>query len=334
MKTGDIGEFEFIKRLTGDCVINNSGIVRSIGDDAAVYDPEPGILQVLTTDLLAEDIHFTRKSISAWNLGYKSLAVNLSDIAAMGANPRHAFVSIAIPNDISVEYMDEVYAGMKELARIHNTNILGGDTTSSRSGLVINIAVTGSAPSNNILYRNAAKKGDLVFVTGTLGDSRAGLHLILNDLPYSGDNEELYMAHVRPRPHVDEGLFLGGCDGVHAGIDISDGLSSDLGHIADESSMGFILYADRIPVSGNLRIFCGDHGFNPVKYALEGGEDYVLAVTIDPDKAEAIIDEYNKRFEYPLVHIGEITDSTLRQLKEPGGELLDLLPGGWDHFKS
>src|SRR6056297_1006894 len=197
MKTGDIGEFEFIKRLTGDCVINNSGIVRSIGDDAAVYDPEPGILQVLTTDLLAEDVHFTRKSISAWNLGYKSLAVNLSDIAAMGANPRHAFVSIAIPNDISVEYMDEVYAGMKELARIHNTNILGGDTTSSRSGLVINIAVTGSAPSNNLLYRNVAKKGDLVFVTGTLGDSRAGLHLILNDLPYSGDNEELYMAHVR-----------------------------------------------------------------------------------------------------------------------------------------
>ncbi len=334
MKTGDIGEFEFIKRLTGDCVINTSGIVRSIGDDAAVYDPEPGILQVLTTDLLAEDVHFTRKSISPGNLGYKSLAVNLSDIAAMGAEPRHAFVSIAIPNDISLEYMDEVYTGMKELARIHDTNILGGDTTSSRSGLVINIAVTGSAPSNNLLYRNAAREGDLVFVTGSLGDSRAGLHLILNDLPYTGDNEELYMAHVRPRPHVDEGLFLGGFDGVHAGIDISDGLSSDLGHIADESNRGFIIYADRIPVSDNLSRFCDNYGFDPVKYALEGGEDYVLAITIDPAKAEAIIEEYNKRFEYPLVHIGEITADTLHQLKEPRGELSDLLPGGWDHFKS
>jgi thiamine-monophosphate kinase len=267
------------------------------------------------------------------NLGYKSLAVNLSDIAAMGARPRHAFVSIAIPGDISVEYMDDIYDGMKELARIHDTNILGGDTTSSRSGLVINIAVTGSAPSDNLLYRNAAREGDLVFVTGPPGESRAGLHLILNDLPYTGHNEALYMAHVRPRPHIDEGLFLGSRDGVHAGIDISDGLSSDLGHIADESNSGFIIYADHIPVSDNLRRFCDNHGFDPVKYALEGGEDYVLAVTVDPAKAEAIIAEYNKRFEYPLVHIGEITGNSLRQLKEPGGKVSDLLPGGWDHFK-
>ena len=164
MNLKDIGEFGFIKRITPDSVNNPVNVMRAIGDDAAVFAIGKNECVVLTTDLLVERVHFIKEAVTGYQLGYKSLAVNLSDIAAMGAVPQHAFVSIGIPKETPIDYLDEIYRGMKDLAKQYSVNILGGDTTSSIVDLIINVAVTGVAKKKSLLYRNTAKEGDVIFV--------------------------------------------------------------------------------------------------------------------------------------------------------------------------
>jgi thiamine-monophosphate kinase len=253
MNLKEIGEFGFIKKISRGCLIRPDTIFKGIGDDAAAFITEPGYLTLITTDLLVERIHFLREATSGFDLGYKSLAVNLSDIAAMGGIAREAFVSIAIPGDCQLDYLDQIYDGIKNLAAKFDVNILGGDTTSSRIDLIINIVVQGIVSKEEILCRDAARPGDIIFSTGFLGDSRAGLHLILNKI--AADTQalkSLLNAHKLPEPHLSEGRFLARQPGVHAAIDTSDGLSSDLGHIVEESRVGARLFADKIPVSQEL----------------------------------------------------------------------------------
>ena len=271
MRLKDIGEFGFIKKISRGCLIRPQNIVKAIGDDAAAFRSDPDRLSLITTDLLVERIHFLRKAISGFDLGFKSLAVNLSDIAAMGGTAHEAFVSIAIPEECSIEYLEEIYEGMKQLAAGFDVNILGGDTTRSRIDLIINVVVHGSVAENEILCRDAAKPGDIIFSTGFLGDSKAGLHFILNNIAVdSEESKSLLKAHLLPEPHLREGRFLAKQKAVHAAIDTSDGLSSDLAHIIEESGIGARLYADKIPISENLKIFCTRFDFDPVKYALSG----------------------------------------------------------------
>jgi len=287
MTLKSIGEFGFIKKISRGCLIRPDHVIKSIGDDAAAFTIESGLVSLITTDLLVERIHFLRKSISGFDLGYKSLAVNLSDIAAMGGNAREAFISIAIPGNCPLEYLEALYDGIKSLAARFDVNILGGDTTSSKEDLIINIVVQGTVDRAQMLCRDAACPGDIIVSSGYLGDSKAGLHLILNNLPTdTEDIQVLYRAHVLPEPHLDEGRFLASQPGTHAGIDSSDGLSSDLGHIAEESQVGATLYSDKIPVSEALIKFCSKFDFDPVEYALSGGEDYTLLCTIAPESAE------------------------------------------------
>jgi thiamine-monophosphate kinase len=331
MKLKEIGEFGFIDRIARGSICNPRDIIRGIGDDAAVFSIDKNEKIVITTDLLIEKIHFLRDKIKPYDLGCKAMAVNLSDIAAMGARPGHALISIGIPNHIEIAYLDRLYSGLKETAANHGVNIIGGDTTGSESGLVINITLTGSAPKDKILYRNTAKPGDKIFVTGSLGDSRAGLYLILNDIKPSGIYSKLLTAHNRPYPYVQEGRFLAGSDGVHAAIDISDGLSSDLGHIADESGTGFVLYTDSLPVSGSLKKFCEKFSFNIIDYALKGGEDYVLAFTVKASIAKKIESVYKKKFGKEIFCIGEITQK--KRLIYRNGKYFPVKAEGWDHFR-
>src|SRR5210317_2205551 len=206
MKLNEIGEFGFIKKISRGCLIRPDHFIKSIGDDAAAFTIEPDLVSLITTDLLVERIHFIRNSISGFDLGYKSLAVNLSDIAAMGGQAREAFVSIAIPQDCPLEYMEAFYDGMKRLAARFDVNILGGDTTRSKEDLIINIVVQGTVDREQMLCRDAARPGDIIVSTGYLGDSRAGLHLILNNIPTdTNDWKALYRAHVAPEPHLHEG---------------------------------------------------------------------------------------------------------------------------------
>jgi thiamine-monophosphate kinase len=335
MTLHDIGEFGFIKKISRGCLIRPDNIIKSIGDDAAAFTMEPDQVSLITTDLLVERIHFIRNSIAGSDLGYKSLAVNLSDIAAMGGIAREAFVSIAIPQDCPLEYMETFYDGMKRLAARFHVNILGGDTTRSKEDLIINIVIQGTVDREQMLCRDAARPGDIIVSTGYLGDSRAGLHLILNNIPTdTNDWKALYRAHVAPEPHLHEGRFLASQPDTHAGIDTSDGLSSDLGHIAEESQVGAVLFADKIPVSELLLKFCSRFGFDPVEYALSGGEDYTLLCTIAPENIEETAAKFQSEFKRPLFCIGEINDTNRLEIIHPDGTTNPIVPTGWNHFKT
>jgi thiamine-monophosphate kinase len=334
MTLKDIGEFGFIKKISRGCLIRPESIVKAIGDDAAAFTTDPDRISLVTTDLLVERIHFLRHAISGFDLGYKSLAVNLSDIAAMGGTARESFVSIAIPQDCPLDYLEEVYDGMKDLAARFDVNILGGDTTRSIIDLIINVVVHGTVVREKMLCRDAAEPGDVIFSTGYLGDSKAGLHLILNDTPADSDEwHHLRRAHLLPEPHLLEGRFLAQQPGVKAAIDTSDGLSSDLGHIAEQSGVGAILNADDIPVSEDLELFCRQFKFDPVEYALSGGEDYTLLVTVSPEKAAAVAESFQNKFSRPLFRIGDITAGTQMTLRYPDGSTSPIAPSGWNHFK-
>ena len=335
MNLKEIGEFGFIKKISRGCLIRPDNIVKAIGDDAAAFMTEPGRLSLITTDLLVERIHFLRDAISGFDLGYKSLAVNLSDIAAMGGTAREAFISIAIPDDCHLDYLEAIYSGIKDLAAGFDVNVLGGDTTHSKVDLIINIVVQGIVSKEELLCRDAARPGDVIFSTGFLGDSKAGLHLTLNEI--AADTETiaaLLKAHRVPEPHLRQGRFLARQGGVHAAIDTSDGLSSDLAHIAEESRVGARLYADKIPISQNLKDFCIRFDFDSIDYALSGGEDYTLLCTIAPQNADKIASAFEKEFKRPLFAIGEITSKEQIELVYPDGETKPLTPTGWDHFKA
>jgi len=335
MKLKDIGEFGFIEKISRGCLIRSDNIIKAIGDDAAAFYTDAGLVCLVTTDLLVERVHFMRDATTGFNLGYKSMAVNLSDIAAMGGTAREAFVSVAIPEDCSTDFLEDVYRGIKDLAGKFNVNILGGDTTRSIIDLIINISVTGSVQKEELLLRNAAQCGDIIFSTGFLGDSRAGLHLILNNIPAdSKELKELFNSHILPRPFLREGRFLASQTGVHAAIDSSDGLSSDIGHIAKESNVGVRLLTEKIPVSENLIYFCNRFEFNPVEFALAGGEDYTLLCTVSPDKADDVAEKYLKTFNNPLYPIGKITDPGKMEIIDSSGRAKEFKPEGWDHFKS
>jgi thiamine-monophosphate kinase len=284
--------------------------------------------------LLVERIHFIRKSISGFDLGHKSLAVNLSDIAAMGGQAREAFVSIGIPLTCPLDYLKAVYDGIKHLAAKFNVNILGGDTTRSEVDLIISVVVYGTVEKNRLLRRDAAEPGDIIFSTGNLGDSKAGLHLILNNLPVdSTETKTLYRAHVLPEPHLREGRFLAGQSGIRAAIDVSDGLSSDIGHITEQSELGATIYATQIPISDSLKTFCAAHGFDPLEYALGGGEDYILLCTAAPQNADEIAHNFQRRFKRPLFRIGKTTAECRLEVVYANGTSRAISPRGWDHFK-
>ncbi len=334
MSLKEIGEFGFIRRIRRGCLTRPEGVIQGIGDDAAAFRTDGRLVSLVTTDLLVERVHFLRQAISGCDLGHKSLAVNLSDIAAMGGTAREAFVSIAIPDDCGLAYLEDIFQGMKDLARSHAVNILGGDTTLSRSDLVINVVVCGVVAENEMLTRAAARPGDVIFCTGCLGDSRAGLHLILEGAPAEAPElQALLAAHRRPEPHLREGRLLASTPGVRAAIDVSDGLSSDLGHIVEESRAGARIYSARIPVSANLHFFCRRFGRSPLDYALSGGEDYTLLLTAAAGEADRIAGAFQTAFGRPLYAIGEITDTTRMELVDDAGTVTPIDPTGWDHFK-
>jgi thiamine-monophosphate kinase len=334
MKLKEIGEFGFINRISRGCLIRPEGVIKGIGDDAAAFRADSRLVSLVTTDLLVERVHFLREAISAYELGHKCLAVNLSDIAAMGGTAREAFVSIAIPEGYELDALEDLFQGMKDLGARYAVNILGGDTTCSQADLIINVAVYGQVPEDQMLTRGAAQPGDVIFTTGFLGDSRAGLHLILDKVPIdTPELKALLAAHLHPEPHLREGRLLASSGGVRAAIDVSDGLSSDLGHILEESRVGARIQAEKLPISDNLRSYCRRFGKSPAEYALAGGEDYVLLLTAAAERCSDVARVFQAAFGRPLYAIGEITDSMSMELVGPGATLTPLAPTGWDHFK-
>jgi len=331
MKLKEIGEFGFIDRIKEGCLIREKNVIKAIGDDCSVFRMSGDLVSLFTTDMLVENIHFLRRPMPPFKLGRKSLAVNISDIAAMGGTPREAVISIAIPADLDVEYLDELYDGIKSMAKEFEVNLLGGDTTSSPQHLVINIALVGEAPENEVLYRSGAKPGDDIFLTGMVGSSAAGLDLLLSGRD-PGCWSELLDAHYDPNPHVKAGRIIAGLRCANSMIDVSDGVASDLGHICAESGVGAIIDEGQIPVNKLFENYVTTHNLDYENLSLHVGEDYVLLGTA-PEAMTSKLQSALRTANCDFFTVGKIVEGSGIKLSGRNGSIKEISPSGYDHFR-
>ena len=317
-KLSEIGEFGLIGRIR-DLFPAPDG-VKGIGDDCAVLPQRSGRDTLVSTDMLVEGTHFLRADIPPYRLGWKSAAVNVSDIAGMGGRPTATFLSVALPADLEADWVDEFLRGYADLSGRFGVALLGGDTTASPDRICINVAVLGECPSGAARLRSAARPGDCVCVTGPLGDSAAGLKAILDGVERDADVQALIDRHYLPLPRVEEGLQLAATPGVHAMMDISDGIGSDLGHILAASGCGARIDVAALPLSPALRRVSARLGWDAPALAIGGGEDYELLFTCTPEAEKAL----------PVPHtvIGTTTAGTSLEWLGTGRSF-----HGFDHFR-
>ena len=337
MLVTEIGEFQLIDELARTIAEDNAGCIEhitatgfrlrlSIGDDAAAWEGPAGT-RVLTTDTMVEGVHFNLAQISWRDLGWKSLAVNLSDIAAVGAAPLFGVVTLGLPGDTPVNGLKEMYGGMMEACRQHGGAIVGGDVVRSPV-LFVTVALEGAAGIGApLLTRASARPGHEIGVTGHLGCSGAGLRMVAEGLRPGTDIERhLTEAHFRPAPRVAEGGSLARL-GVAAGMDISDGLVDDLGKMCDASGVGAVVHAEMLPADDFLRrAFPGDW----LALALGGGEDYELLFTCE----RLLMEQIAAELAVPVTVIGNVVPGP-PEIKVLGrdGSILPVESGGWDHFR-
>lgn len=298
-----IGEFGLIDRIAGKAA-KGSGVITGIGDDAAVTALAPGMQLVTSTDMLLEDVHFRLAWHAPYLLGRKSLAVSISDIAAMGAIPRWALLSLAIPPDLPIDFIDEFSRGFLAMAGEHGVSLIGGDTCASRNGLVVSVTIMGEQLPDRILLRSGAKAGDDIWVTGTLGDAAMGLKILEGDsgslqppsffkppgssLGKAAEKEHLISRLLDPVPRTSAGIALAQSGLATAMIDISDGILADFGHMAEMSEVGGEIYLEAIPLSPEFRSAARNQPEFPFHFCLTGGEDYELCFTALPANREKI----------------------------------------------
>ena len=333
LKLADIGEFGFIDRVASMGNVRPEGVVKGIGDDCAVIGLNGPEYLLITTDLLVERVHFLLDWAQPEIIGAKSLSVNLSDIAACGGVPRDAFISLAVPSYIDVEWLDGLYAGMREVAADAQVNLLGGDTTGSAGHLVINVAVTGLVPREEVLFRHTAQATDLIVLTGPTGRSAAGCDLLLKGLRLSDQAARpLIERHLQPRAHLKEARILAQSGACTAAIDVSDGLSSDLSHVCKDSQVAAVIREQDLPLDPDLIRTAAQMGKDPLHWVLNGGEDYVLLAAV---RRESLAD-LGKLFEQEgcaLFPIGEFVPGTGIELARTDGSTQQLGALGWDHFR-
>jgi len=335
-------ELDFIKHLRAHEQRRETlaaDLVRSIGDDAAVVRQLAGRDTVVTTDLLVEDVDFHRDSIPPAMLGHKALAVSLSDIAAMGARARWALLSIGVPRDIwDSGFVDQLYEGFFALADRYDVRLVGGDLSRTPEKIVIDSIVLGECAHERAVLRSGARSGDQLFVTGSLGGSAAGLRLIERGArvesedaadPDSPAVQQLVLRHLRPEPRVGWGMVLGGERLATAMIDISDGLSSDVNHLCEESKVGALIDASLIPIDPLVVNICGRRALDPLVLALHGGEDFELLFTVSPQDVARLPKKVDG---VAITRVGEIKEASQSVRIAEGARVWELEPGGWDHF--
>jgi thiamine-monophosphate kinase len=333
-----LGEFEMIKRLCSRLNTHSPQVIKGIGDDCAVFSTRPNKIQLTSTDALIESIHFDLKTISPKQLGRKAMAVNISDIAAMGGIPYLALISLGLPKSTSTKFIDEFYSGLQTICNLYKIELAGGDTVASPKHLFINVCILGEASKNRVFYRTGAKKGDQIFVTGKLGDSAMGLSILMKknkNFISKKHRKELIKKHLEPLPRVNESELLTKSKlKVTSMIDVSDGLTQDLSHICIKDKLGANLYEDSLPVSEALNSACLKKQHVCTTWALQGGEDYELLFTIKPEDVKKIKTLFLKADKL-VSHIGEITTASKKiTLIKRNGRKVFLRPGtGFNHFK-
>jgi thiamine-monophosphate kinase len=311
-----------------------TGVRVGIGDDCAVLEPSPGARLVATTDLLLEDVHFRRRYAEPADIGWKALAVNLSDVASMGALPRWALVALACPASTTLDEVEAFYAGALALAGEHDVAIVGGDTSSSPAGWLVNVTLLGEAVHAPLL-RSGARAGDVVAVTGGLGRSAAGLAVLERATAPSGVAAEaladVTAAHLRPRPRVVEGLWLGAAGGVTAMMDLSDGLATDLAHVAEESGVGARVQVEQVPVAPSVRQVAARISGDALAWATGGGEDYELLVVCDPAAFTRLAEGLPRATGTTLTRVGEMTTGAGVAFVDAAGRERAVAQG-FEHF--
>lgn len=337
------------------------GVVVGIGDDAAVVDPAAaadGVASpkrlLLAVDTMVETVHFKQSTMRDEDVGYKALAANISDIAAMGGVPLHALVSVSVPPSFTPERMRRLYDGLYECAERYGVAIAGGDTTSAPEHLVVAVTVTGTVEAGRELLRSGAKPGDAVFVTGAVGMSAAGLHALLakearggaEDLPPLQELAALVQAHQRPSPSVRAGRLLlerGSCRSLN---DVSDGLASELWEIAEASGLRLVVREKHLPKSGSMAAYASSAGVDPLEWMLYGGEDYVLLGTMASEEADAMRVVFRQEgipfFIIGEAEAGEPAVELIRQVQAIEGsgsqsrsaKRVKLKKRGYNHFSS
>ena len=334
VKIRDLGEFGLIARIKDRLPTLPPSVIKGIGDDAAVSSLSSGKQLVTTVDLLIEGVHFEFSFLSPYLLGRKSLSANISDIAAMGAKPRFAFLSLAIPESMKIEDLDEFFRGFLETAGEYGVSLLGGDTSASPGLLFINVTLLGEGKKGKLVFRDGAKVGDDLYVTGTLGDSLLGLKIAQEKRKGRVSREEKYLLnrHFNPTPRVREGRTLGEKRLAHSMIDVSDGLLSDLGHICEESRVGARLWVERLPLSRSLRAAAGKRESASWQMALQGGEDYELLFSASPKNGPRI-QALGRKWKCGITRIGRIEPAESGVVIEGrSGPVDPCLFKGYDHF--
>jgi thiamine-monophosphate kinase len=331
MKAEELGEFGLIDLLAK--MIRDAGVdqfgpeqpVIGIGDDAAAWCGDTSI-QLATVDTMAQGVHFTPETTTWKELGWKSIAINLSDIAAMGGVPRYTLVALALPEDTPVATVREIYEGMIEIARQYKLAIVGGNI-SRLPKISMTITVLGSSPENKILRRSTAKPGDVIAVTGYPGSAGGGREMLAKKLKFKLETAKcLKDAFLHPMPRISEGQMLVR-QGITTAIDISDGLFADLRHICKASQVGARVHIDRLPIHETLK---GCYGEKAMELVLAGGEDYELIFT----GSNKVVERVKREMACPVTIIGEITANEAGQidLLNAKGNSVKVKKTGWSHF--
>jgi len=332
-----LGEFGLIEHLTAKFSVHNASTIKGVGDDAAVLD-NGSLCTVVSTDMLVEGIHFDLAYAPLKHLGYKAVVVNLSDIYAMNAIPKQITVAFAISNRFSVEALEELYEGIRIACEAYGVDLVGGDTTSSPKGLVMSITAIGQCEKELLVYRNGAKPGDLICITGDLGAAYLGLQLLERE-------KQIWKENPAIQPDLEEQKYVVGRqlkpearkDAIEAFrkvglkptsmIDISDGLASELFHLCNQSGVGALLEESGVPIHHEAQLLALQFKLDPITCALNGGEDYELLFTVDPKDIEKV------RFLPEIYIAGDILEAKDGiRLHTKGGNLHELKAQGWRHF--
>jgi len=335
---GAIGEFGLIDKINQRVVLQHASTLKGIGDDAAVVDGESDHKKLICTDMLLEGVHFDLSYMPLAHLGYKAVTVNVSDIAAMNGIPKQMTISLGLSNRMSVEAVEALYEGIHAAAKDYQIDIVGGDTTSSRSGLVISITLIGESASDNIVYRNGAKEGDILCLSGDIGGAYMGLQILERE-------KEVFKVDPNMQPQLDNYSYIVGrqlrpkarMDIIYelrdlgilptSMIDISDGLASEIFHLCKQSQKGVCIYEDKLPIEKQTFETATEFSMDPNTAALNGGEDYELLFTIDQKDFEKIKNHDD------ITMIGYIHTPDLGKVMITNNKsTIELTAQGWIHF--
>lgn len=329
-----LGEQALIARIRRRLGPAPDWLIVDVGDDAAVYEPVRNALEVITTDAVVDGVHVDRRFVPPEAIGHRAVAVNLSDLAAMGATPRLLTLSLALPDDLSLSEFDGLVDGALALAERSHARLVGGNITRSRGPLVVDVTAVGSVHRRRILRRSGARGGDHIFVSGTLGSARAGLALLQSPSGIAADAwPDIVACYLHPEPRLRLGQQLGRTRAATAALDLSDGLADGLARLTSDHGLGCEIEAGALPISDNARAFWTSRGTDPAAEAVRGGDDYEIAFTVRPKDLRRLKQVARAVDGLRLTRIGVVT-------RTPGCWMVDAqrrrtpVGRGYEHFSS